>query len=346
MAIISVINSSIDVVGTYWIVNLWRNKNNLYMQGLHFSFSVGMTITPLMCAPFMRSQARNLTQSTNTTTELPNFSHEQPGNDSTPEPTIVLPHLFVPYTITSGLLVVSFGFSTLVYIFLRETNRPSLTSIPQENLVGNENSQTPVLNSTVNSKVAVLLGSLLLFFHMGTEGNCNTFIVEFVTFLGNERKVGAYEASLLLTFYSIFRFISIFTAGKLPVHVMIFLHLTIVLSSAVMMFFLAQSSLMLLSITFATFGIGASSLFPSIYAYLGVHLTMSSKLTGIFVASSASANIFIQLLNGHFLQSHPMSFVYINLFTVTASLITFALLHLERSMSRRINSSIDESISE
>lgn len=325
MAFISIINGSINLVGTYWIIKLWNEKNNFYMQCLHFSFSVGMALAPLISAPFMRVRPTNATESNH---QLYLIIEDEEFDSNA----FKLPKLFTPYIVAAGSLVFAFVISMTIYIYGRKHQYSSSSSFDQNTAGDPVSTQVSreSINQQPNSIYNVIIASLLLFFYMGTESNCNTFIIEFVTFSGYERKFGAYLASLLLTLYSIFRFISIFTSRKLPAHVMLFMNMSIVILASVLMLF-ASSSLIFLSITFSIFGIGTSSNFPSLYAYLGVKLNMSSKLMGILMASAAAANIVVQLVNGHLLQLYPMTFVYINLSTILASLLLLIHLHTRQT---------------
>lgn len=323
MALISIVNATIGVVGNYWILYIWKEASNVYMQGLHFSFAVGMAVAPLMSAPYMKS--------VNHTNSSSIESHNQ--FDKIPE--VTLPHLFIPYAICSFLLLVSSVICAVVYYYEKNSTMssspPMLHDYDQDALIQVDSCEITGSPGRVNSTLAIIIAVLFMFSYTGVEGNCNTFVVEFFTYLGHERRTGAYEASLLFASFSISRFFCIFTAMKLSSYTMLLIHLLIVNVASLLMLVLVKSSLVILSIPFVLFGIGSSCIFPTIYAYFNKRLQLSSGLTGILMAASASANIVIQLLNGQLLQANPMAFIYINISTALASLILFNVFHIDSS---------------
>ena len=46
-------SAGIDVAGNVWLLEMWQEGSNPYMQGMHFSYALGSTISPLLCEPFL-----------------------------------------------------------------------------------------------------------------------------------------------------------------------------------------------------------------------------------------------------------------------------------------------------
>lgn len=325
MVLTSVVNAAIGIVGNYWILYLWKEASNVYMQGLHFSFAVGMAVAPLISAPYMKQSS----------VEASNATSIRLINSYDDSPRVTLPHLFVPYAISSVLLLVSSVICAVVYFYEQSSSFSSspstLVDSDQHTLMQVDSCELTGSPGRINSTLAIMIAALFLFSYTGVEANCNTFVVEFFTYLGHGRKVGAYEASLLFASFSITRFACIFTAMKFSSYLMLLVHLLIVNVASVLMLIVSKSSLAVLSIPFVIFGIGTSCIFPTIYSYLNKRLQLSSGLTGFLMAASASANIVVQLLNGHLLQANPMAFVYINIVTALSSLILFNVFHIDSS---------------
>lgn len=50
-----VANAGIDVATNAWLLEIWQEAANPYMQGLHFSYAFGQTLAPLFVEPFLSS---------------------------------------------------------------------------------------------------------------------------------------------------------------------------------------------------------------------------------------------------------------------------------------------------
>lgn len=356
-------SSGLSLVAQSWLLKLWQENSNPYMQGFHFSYSVGMTLAPLISAPYLsnktfdssdhegnmtnplavsfihlRSHAPNVHERSSFITDGLDFSH--------------VPSLFVPYTIASSLMFTSTAVIIILIFYKNYVVSHRQPYRQFEQVVKTANGSLVAKNTSVNRKsnawFTILIATLICFCYQFSENNAIVFITEFIYYLTGDKKTGSYVATLFSGSYAVSRFLGIFTARFMGAKYMLFAHITIALIFNIFLLVFFSSSILVLSIILIFVAIGCSSVFASLYSFFSQIFNMTSQIFSLFLMSAASACIVVPLIEGFFIEKHPVIYIYLNLAGLVSALSLLTLLvflqgKIDRSQMQQhlVNSSVE-----
>ncbi len=127
--------------------------------------------------------------------------------------------------------------------------------------------------------------------------------------------------------YTIGRGISIFIAFRIKPKHMIAYHFLIVLISLTILLF-GQKSLILIWIGSLIRGLGFSTIFPSIYAFIGEYFELTNKIGTIFTLFSATLTLPLPFILGTFIEKHPFIYLLSIGFNLLFAIFIFVLILL------------------
>ena len=308
--IIGATTSGIDVAGNAWLLEMWQEKANPFMQGMHFSYAIGMTISPILAAPYL--------------SKLVNVSSESQGHNRT---LYSESSIWIPYSITTGILVFT-GLVILVMYFIipyRQGTRDQLISETREDTEPRKYR---------DYKLLILFGSLLMSFYTGLEMNCFSFLPDFAVFsrMNLSKETGAYMTSVMSAAFALFRGVSILEATKFSAKTMISIHILMVcVGNGIIASAGYSGDVNVMWVGIAVIGSGMSCMFPTIYSYLEERIEVTNFLTGILVFSSAITSVVIPIIVGLAIKKLPMIFVYVNTFSLAVTLVVrMVLVYLDK----------------
>lgn len=343
MVVSGVANAGIDVATNAWLLEIWQEGANPYMQGMHFSYALGQTIAPLIVEPYLSSN-HSLTVVPESSTDIalvPNHTMIQTET-----------RIGVPYSISGFIEVLSAAMILLLYYQMPYTDPKRGVSGPKKISDESEiNSNLMVDGSTSSAEKGtnedngvklyhiqlITLGCLLLFFYAGLECSTMGFLTEFavVIDLKLSKSKAAFLSSVMSGAFAINRLVSVAVASKLKPKTMLYVSFAMLtLGNGILLLF-ANSSELMVWISVAVIGAGHASVTPCIMSFLEERINVTTTVCGLFMVSSFLSGIFVIFAIGIWVEKYPLLYVYINLFGLMICFLTFASLYVIDRRFRR-----------
>ncbi|KAI1288242.1 Major facilitator superfamily domain-containing protein 4B [Halotydeus destructor] len=297
--------AAVEVVLNAWVLELWKEDSNPYMQTMHFSYALGSFIGPFICEPFLTSTAII-------------------------DPFFKVSLFSTPFFIASAAAILS----VLVqwYLFL---------SIPYT--AENRAMKTPRDDADIDSSdghhvfslpkyyffVVVSLGAIVLCFEGGIEMNTFNYLATFI--INTELKISESKAAIMNGVlnggFMVSRFISIFLATRMKTINMLYMNLTIIMIGNVLIWTCANLSEAGLWLGVVTLGFGFSSSWPGVFALIEERINATNIVCAIFMSATMLHAAIGPLIEGKFIDKTPMIFVYLNFVSGVICCLAFGLLH-------------------
>ncbi len=180
--------------------------------------------------------------------------------------------------------------------------------------------------------IYIVLGFLTLAPYMGMEIMNFNLVPTFARL--SHLKLTDSDCAIVLSYlagsFTISRGISIIIAMKYPPEKMIFVNYVIVLIANIVLliFELNQNSLTMLWIGNVILGIGFSSIFPAVYAFLERYITISNSMGAFFVCGSGLMAALLPTVCGQFIEKEPLTLIYMNFICIFIVSSAFIILNL------------------
>ena len=344
--------AGIDVSSTAWLLEMWQEESGPLMQGLHFSFAIGSTLSPLLAEPFL--SPKNDTSSNSTSHETTTIS---------PEGTVFIQEsqIVIPFSIVAGICVLS-AFTTFTLYLLKPYKPPvrslaksidrqtSSSSTPSPPPSPSTSSPTATNNPEAAPLVAsvfpksylltvILLGALILCFETGIEINSFSYLQTFVVHvdLKLSKSTGAYMVSVIRGSYMISRGLNIFLAAKFNPKFLLMIDFALIAVGNTLLLIFANSDQTMIWIGIILMGFGFSPVYPMVYSFLEERINVTNTVCGFFMFSSALMTIVNPLIEGKFIEEYPLIYVYINIGCLAVCFMTFIwLITTDRTRSKAI----------
>lgn len=338
-AVLGFFTAGMDVAGTAWILEIWQEVANPYMQGMHFCYAIGMAISPLIAEPFLSPDVK---RENNTVISIDNGTSVSFFNitkGETVADTIAREsQIAVPYTIVALVLFAAAGMLFTLYIrtpYLHPNRTVSTakSSSSTQDLVNSANDENVNLISLEAPKhyyvTVIALGSAFLCFYSGIEMNTFTFFPDFAVYidLHLSKSKAAFMTSLLSAAFACSRGISIIIATRFKPMNMLYTNLILIGVGNGLLLVFANTSEHMLWLSLVLMGFGYSCVFPGIYAFLEERINVTNTLCGLFMFASSIATTVNPVILGYYIETNPLIFVYINLFSLITCLAIFMGLH-------------------
>lgn len=186
------------------------------------------------------------------------------------------------------------------------------------------------MRQQILSVVFVVLVCIIVTLQVGCEINFVNFVPTFLTKLSsfNFTETEASYISIVLTgCVTIGRFLNIFLSLKIETEFMIYVNFVLMLAGNLIFVFLSDNSEALVWTAMCLVGLGFSSTYPLIIAFVEKRYLMTNSLSSLLEFSCLFFVCFSPIAFGHILDNMPTYFVYINTFTNMLLLILFSFLH-------------------
>ena len=340
---LGIFSSGLDVAGNAWLLELWEDKVNVPMQGMHFAFAIGMTIAPLIATPFLSKDIRKAPKFDNSTLNELNMTsgeHVDCIEGKTES------HIAIPYAITAAALMFSgvlLFFVSLTVPYTQQSRRSSTSDKKQLDMEASESSSSSDEISSgsryLHPKYLIILSSLILCFFTGVEINSFSFLPDFAVYskLNLSKKTGALMTSVLSGSFALFRGLNIIVATKFSSEVMLYSHFALTcLGTAVMLpaalIDKVNLRVILMWVSVVISGAGYSCMFPTIYAYLEERITVNTFMTGATIFAGSVSTIVTPIIVGLTIEAFPLIFVYVSVVGLAVCFFFFVgLFTVERS---------------
>ena len=292
----------VDVNGNAWILDLWGDQVNSYMQGLHFAFAVGMALGPIFLAPCMGLEPKNETNLTHPVIDDPLVSGLE-KQFAKPLQTFQLAFVLIGVS-----MLVSALFQVVLYVLENRKIRALKPNLSNE--VETKKCASATTDNFQPAKFVVIMGFFIILFQVGMEVNSIRFVTEYIHFLGYDVETAGHQATLMNSAYAVFRFIGIFLPRFMATDTMVLAHLSVVIVSALIMTFLTRLSLLCISIGLILFGCGCAPIYPAIYALVEERTHLSNFAVGMYIAAGLIPGMVYPAVMPFIMQEYPMAYVY------------------------------------
>lgn len=307
-----------DVASNAWMIEIWPENPNPFMQGLHFSFAIGTSLAPLIAVPFLPSMNESNPNTTLTFEELEEF------------------HVFAPFTIVSAIIFVAASLLLIVYLIkpYKPMKREAMNS--SEYLKTNDSSSVSLKEIDMKFKVLILaLTSFILCFHVGMEMNVFNYAETFAVKLGYEQKTGAFLTSAFSVAFTVSRGLDILLATRFGPSTIVYFNLTLVLIGNIVLYFFSTSGPLLLATGLVFLGLGFGGISPATYSFVESCFPVTNSICGFFVFASSVSSIVNPIIIGSWVEKYPFIFVYYGFFSGLSALSFFIVLHITINYERR-----------
>ena len=331
-------NAGIDVACNSWILEIWQEDANPFMQGMHFFLATGFALAPVLVAPFL-SIDEDALDADNVTLTSENGTGSPFGES----------HVVVPYSIGSMSMVLA-AVGLLVLHFLspypqqqRSVSAPKTTAVAGQEAAG---SATSDYLKRVNAELEanryriqlLTLGAALLFSYTGLELATFAFIPEFVHVIALRlsKARAAFLSSVMMAAFAVSRLVSIVIAAKLRHKTMLYGSYALLVLGNLILLLTANSSQTGVWIGVMILGAGHSCVYPCIMSFLETRVNMTTTVCGLLMLATCLSPIVVPIIMANCLEAHPLTFCYVNIFFLTAICASFATLWLvDRRFRRR-----------
>ncbi|CAG2116597.1 unnamed protein product, partial [Medioppia subpectinata] len=255
-----------DTAQVVWLIELWGDKSSQYLQGMQFFNALGTVISPLMTAPYLATkiEQKNKTQSItayNITSYLTSNSshslHIHNNNDETKDVDIYTKsQIEIPFGIVGALLLTSALLLLILHFYRRYT--PPV----------DENDQFVCKCPERLTLIYIILGVFTIAPYVGMEVMNFQLIATFAKY--SHLQLSGSDAALVQTVmaaaFALFRGISIGNVVTILFEVNGYSHTVLFIGVIVT-------------------GIGFSTVFASVYAFLEKHIAISNAVGGLLVCT-------------------------------------------------------------
>ncbi|CAG7786313.1 unnamed protein product [Allacma fusca] len=341
----------LDAAQAAWIIDIWRHEAAPFILSLHFAYSAGTLIPPLILGPYLTEEEdkacneTTITISTSTSTELPYESKLQ-----------------VPFTIGASIACISIVIQTFIYIFVF---RQCKSANSNQNTKNGEKNEVEEVETEETSKVAatateatfssdlkrtILLATLcccVISFYQGLELTTSQFIPTFAHFSKvclSEKESARIAFGLQMGFAS-GRLLGIFLVLKIAPHFILAGNFLLLLGCNIILLVWAGSNVTWLWVGSVGIGLGMSTVYPAMYAYIEKYLFVTDRMTSTVVVCAGLVSAIYPIVVGNSVENNPEMLTYVNFLSLfmcgVAFLVLFYVTHVRAS---RIQKSENEKI--
>lgn len=317
------------------------------MQAYHFFFGVGALIGPLIAQPFL-VEVEDLTGDSNVTEFTKQISSVYNLTDNAPllrstEKTIGPNDLMLvyPYSIVAGSLFIN----GLAYLFLYikyphteehptrkqqsqveqpKSQETQLTTVSEDAEKQHQDKAEQEQKINLNKTIVVVLTVVFMHIYYGIELTFGSYLVTFAveSDLHLTKVVGTNMTALYWATFTFWRCVTIFYIEYLGNELnVLFALITVLIGNAILVPF-GDSSVVCLWTGVAVFGLGTSSIWGCVFAYLEEHFPVTSKIAASMVVSACVGEFIFPFVISYFIVSTPTVFLWL---TLTCSVAVFAI---------------------
>ena len=327
MLVQGIVSGVFDVAVNSWVLDLWGENCSTYMQGLHFSFAVGMFAGPFIIAPFS-----GLEPKVETKTLLSAINDNLPA-DRVIRTTAKSLFAFQMVYILTGVLMFSSAIVQIILYVMENRLVNRLCRDDNQNILATQDVQSTCSKKSdlkqTSSRSVLILGAFILFVYVGMEVNSFNFVTEYVHFLNYDVETATNQATIMGAAFALGRLIGFFVSRFLSSDTMAVIHVSTVALGTVILLLFSSISLIWLSLGLFTTGFGFSILFPTVYSMIEERTRLSNLSVSFFVFSGSVASIIYPIVVPFFLKNHPNLFLYNNAVSVLTVLILVVYLILK-----------------
>ncbi|RWS00994.1 Sodium-dependent glucose transporter 1-like protein [Dinothrombium tinctorium] len=302
----------LDLGVNSFILQLWGKKCAPYIQFATFFYGIGGLSAPLLTEPFL----------------LPIY-FEKNGNDSvkhqyTPNDL----KLNTPYDALAIFLILAIILFTLIYYFFDD----KLDHEKYEE-TNNENDE---MSSKLKTMV-IIIHAVLLKLWLGSSATFGVYLTPFAvkSQMNLSKSTGAFMVSLFYGTMTVFKIPAAFLMRFISIRLFIIIELTFSLVSSLILLCFGQYFELALWIATTMMGLGNSSLYAPVIAYVQNYIHLKNYIISIGLVGICLGEFLFQFVVAKFIDQEPAIFIFVSVFCNAAACFVFVLLEFVCRLGRR-----------
>lgn len=291
---VGIFDTGLDIACNTWMLEMWQESSNPYMQGMHFAGALARSLTLFSITPFLSDPVNHVPS-----------------------------RLHVPYTVIAIILgsvaIILFAtYCTGPYI------RPNRTEIGEERQISTLGTAL-ASNDDTRSRwkwkhmVIVALGCLLMSISLNMNHLTGYFMPSFAIDVGLEKKKGTVLTAVYQTLVTFSRLAGALIARHVDVKIMLGTCFLLLVAGNTLLTCGSSSGAMIWTAV-AILGIGISCTDAGVYCLLEQMIDVTEIITGLLIFSGSVISIAMTYTLGFMMETHPMVFVYMNILSAVICL--------------------------
>ena len=306
----------LDVASNAWILEIWGNDSKPFMQAMYLCYAIGMPIINAFISPFLSTMApgsdcpnKNDMFLVNLTdiSSILSVNETAPGMPS---------RIVVPYTATGVIVLAAAAILAVLLFFVPYLPTMSTSTEAIASEAGTGVYESIQKESRGYRLTVVALGCLLFTGAIGMQQlTSQTYMQQFVHFndLKISTSVGSLMTSLMSFSYAVSLALGVPISTRLSPKSMVITLILLMGSGSSLLYLFGNASETMIWISVVLLGAGFGSSLASIYAFIGERVEVTDGLCGFFMFSARLSLIPCTLILAGFIESKPMTLIYLNL---------------------------------
>lgn len=296
-----------------YLLKVWGEDADPFLQALQFAFGLGSLIAPLIAEPFLNNHNGDILKGS----------------------------LIYPFLSLAGMITVNALFFFAVWYKFPDSEEPAsvtciqASSVPKKDVKpgatdrkASEFSSLLIRNEARKRKwesVSTKLVFLFMHIYLGVEIAIGTLILTFAvqSDLHLTEDTGALLTSLFWGMFTATKVAAVISVQKIGAEWTIILSLVVMMISNILLLPFCQTSETMLTIGVSLMGIGISSIYGCIFAFLDQYMVVSSGLALKIVVSATLGEVTFPAFISLFIDSYPMILMWVSLFCTIAMSVIF-----------------------
>ena len=323
-ALTGFVGSAVEVALTAWILEMWGQAANPFLQSNDLFYSMAMIVVPIIVSPFLVSSPA--VESSNGQAMM-----HTPISDKS--------NLLIPYMITSmigftAFLVTLFLYfkhpfaqrksgeeSSLLESASSSSSSQSCDSIPHEDsscgIIIDESRSREVL-SEKQRKIVIVISLMTMMFYSGIESIYLSYLTTYLQQLKME--ISASKSAIMLAAFSASfstsRFLIMLIGSQIPNHYILYGNAALMAIGQLLLFQYADSSEILIWAAVVITGFGMGTTAGTIYAAVEERMRTSNTVTGLLTCANGVASTLSLYVIGTMVESSPQIFVNVSMISL------------------------------
>ena len=333
---LGIVCAAFDLICNAWLIDIWRENANPYLQLMQFFSSLGNLLSPLITAPFLADESS--TQEKMNRFQLEVFRHKS--------------QVFIPYLMSAVVLATALIFHIIVYFWGSVSDdKPSSNYDNQIITYNNQDSYDNQVNEKEESSInlsnklesssslssdiqhqpisrgynwtVIVLGACLYCFYSSLTDNTKCYMQPFVvnTKLHISTSTSSYMMSAFIGIFSLTRILSVYIATKVSALKMLWFDFVVVMAGNIMLFWFADTWETGIWLGFLVAGVGEASINGSIFAIIEQRVPVTDFVCGVIVFGSCISTAIYPLADGALIETFPEIYTIINMVSIIGCVI-------------------------
>ncbi len=322
-------NGGVENAGIVGCLMIWRGRSDEggpFMHAVHFGYSLGSFIGPLLATPFLSEEAAAETTENPEDSARPlpvaaNITTVPVAEVEREQTTKLVVYLYVML----GCVIAASGIGYLLMAVqaCRESRRAADADAGSEDKKEEEEQKAQKMTPAVIAFVALMCA--FYFLYGGAEIVVSTFLTAFVvkSDLGGTKTEGAYATALFSGCFAATRFLSIFLAFHLKPFPTMVLSFALTVGAAVALAFFAQTELLVLQVLCSVLGIAMAPIYATGLLWIEEYVIVTNKIGAATTFAVMAGVMIFPFIAGSFVEEYPMSYIYLVLVLILSFVAAF-----------------------